>query len=58
LDKHQIPNTKFQIISNLLNSKLQTKSFWSFGIGVWELFGICNLGFGISRNEDDEIYFF
>ena len=47
MEKHQITNTKSQIISNDQNSKLQTKLFWSFGIGDWSLFGICNLGFGI-----------
>jgi len=30
----QIPNRK--------------KAFWSFEIEIWDLFGICNLAFGIS----------
>jgi hypothetical protein len=41
-------STKFQIISNVPNSKFETKKwFWSLGIGILELFGIWNLGFGI-----------
>jgi hypothetical protein len=49
--KHQIPSTKYQISSNDQNSKIQTKSFRSFGFEVWNLFGICNLGFGILLME-------
>jgi len=45
--KHQVPSTKLQIISNYQNSKFQTKSFWSLDIGIWNLFGICDLDFGI-----------
>ena len=45
--KHQITNTKSQINPNDQNSKLQTKSFRSFEIDDWNLFGICNLEFGI-----------
>jgi hypothetical protein len=46
--KHQMTSAKLQIISNQPNSKSQ-KLFRSFGIGAWNLFGICNLGFGIFR---------
>jgi hypothetical protein len=46
--KFQIPSTKFQINSNEPNSKLQTKLFRSLEIGIWKLFGICNLEFSIN----------
>ena len=45
--KFQIPSTKFQINHNYPNSKLETELFWSFGIGAWNLFEICNLEIGI-----------
>ena len=38
--KHQIPN-KFQL------SEFETKSIWSFEIGIWSLSGIWNLWFAI-----------
>ena len=59
-NKHQIPSTEYQISSNEPNSKFQTPSpfrsppggeRWGEGrsleIGIWNLFGICNLEFGI-----------
>ncbi len=36
-------STKFQTISNDQNSELKTDLFWSFGIGVWNLFAIWDL---------------
>jgi hypothetical protein len=41
-------STKFQANSNLQNSKLQTKSFQNSAIGAWDLFGVWDLGFGVS----------
>jgi hypothetical protein len=38
-------STKYQINSNDQNSKSQ--KFWSFEIGVWSLFEVWNLRFGI-----------
>ncbi len=46
-DKHEMTRTKFQIGSNLQNSKIQTKSFLNFEIGAWDLFGIWDLEFGV-----------
>jgi hypothetical protein len=48
MNKHQIPNTKYQINLNVQNSKFQTKSFRPLGFGDWNLFGVWSLGFGIS----------
>jgi hypothetical protein len=31
------------------------KWFGSLRIGIWHLFGICNLGFGISNNEPSSL---
>jgi hypothetical protein len=45
-DKHQIPNTKKQIIPNRQNPKHQ-KYFCLFEIGTWSLFGISDLEIGI-----------
>jgi hypothetical protein len=47
MDKRQIPSTKFQINSNGRNSKSSSKFFGSFGFGVWDLFEIWSLEFGI-----------
>jgi hypothetical protein len=47
MDKHQKPSTKYQINFNGQNSKSQAKSFWSLGVGIWNLFVICDLSFGI-----------
>jgi hypothetical protein len=46
-DKHQIPSTKYQTISNQENSKFQTKRFWSFVHENWNLFVIWDLIIGI-----------
>jgi hypothetical protein len=48
-DKHQIPSTKHQINSNQQRPKFQTNSLRSLGIVIWNLFGIWNLLFEISR---------
>jgi hypothetical protein len=45
--KYQMTSAKFQTISNDQNSKLKTELFWSFGIGVWNLFVIWDLEIGI-----------
>ena len=45
--KHQMTCIKYQINPNDQNSKLQTESFGSFEIEVWDLFGIWDLEFGI-----------
>jgi hypothetical protein len=49
--KHQMTSTKHQINSNDQNSKFQAKLFGSFGIEILDLFGIWNLGFGISDSD-------
>jgi hypothetical protein len=38
----QAPNTKHQI-----PNKFQTELFWSFEIGIWDLFGVWDLDIGI-----------
>jgi hypothetical protein len=37
------PNPKQQIPNKFQSPKFETKSFWSFEIGIWNLFGIWNL---------------
>jgi hypothetical protein len=41
-DKHQIPNSKYQINSNVPNSNSKNKWFGSLGIGICLGFGILN----------------
>jgi hypothetical protein len=43
----EAPNSKHQITNKLQLPKFETKSFWPFEIGIWSLFGIWNLRFGI-----------
>jgi hypothetical protein len=48
--KSQAPNTKSQTNTNVQNPNLQKKTssmLWSFGMGIWDLFGIWSLGFGV-----------
>jgi hypothetical protein len=50
MKKSQAPITKSQTNTNVQNPNFQKKGFrmfWSFGIGVWDLPGVWNLGFGI-----------
>jgi hypothetical protein len=43
--KLQAPNNKYIPMVQIPNRR---KAFWSFEIEIWDLFGICNLVFGIS----------
>jgi hypothetical protein len=36
-NEHQIPSINYQTSSNEKNSKFQTKRFWSFVLGDWNL---------------------
>ena len=37
----EAPNPKHQVPNKYQSPKFETKSFWSFEIGIWSLFGIC-----------------
>ena len=39
----EAPNPKHQIPNKSQSPKFETKSDWSFEIGIWSLFGICDL---------------
>jgi hypothetical protein len=39
----EAPNPKHQISNKSQSPKFETKSIWSFEIGIWSLFGIWNL---------------
>jgi hypothetical protein len=41
----EAPNPKHHIPNKYQSSKSETKAFWLFEIGIWSLFGICDLGF-------------
>jgi hypothetical protein len=46
--KFQIPSTKFQTSTNVQNTNAPNRLIiWNFDIGIWDLFGIWILGFGI-----------
>jgi hypothetical protein len=45
--KIKAPNSKHQIPNKFQCSTFKTKLSWSFEIGIWKLFGICNLEIGI-----------
>ncbi len=47
LTKFQASSTKFQIDSNIKIPNLKQENFCHLGIGIWSLFGIWNLRFGI-----------
>jgi hypothetical protein len=48
--KLEIPSTKFQISSNVQNTKFPNKKAWNLDIRIWKLFGIWNLDIGIYRS--------
>jgi hypothetical protein len=48
LDKHQIPNTNNQIITNIPMTEISVLVVLEFG--NWRLFGIWLLEFGISKS--------
>jgi hypothetical protein len=45
--KFQTPSTKFQISTNVQNSNDQMEKFGDLDIGIWDLFVVWILEFGI-----------